>query len=154
MLTPKARPSRKIEFYGDDVTAGYEFFIPSLFYLLTSISAGVLATAPCTASASNQDVFLYVSFTLLLLFSSIISSYAMDLARELEADYSIIASTGMTVALMNSIYNQAVVAPSGAWTFSKWVPDVVVMNLGRADLAAGVTAQNFESRMLFGSSSF
>lgn len=85
--SPPARPGRRIEFIGDSVTSGH----------------GNNAFAPCAHNAQNQDVFLYISFSLLPLplppslfrfINNFDSTFGPIAAATVEAEFSIVAITG------------------------------------------------------------
>jgi lysophospholipase L1-like esterase len=130
LLPPPPPQSRRIEVIGDSITCGY----------------GVLGTnGGCTPDSANEDHD---------------DTYEAITARALDADLYTTASSGrgmyvnidgsMTDTLPN-IYGLALPygnGPNGlwtsAWSYSAWVPDVVVINLSTNDfLFAGDPGQPF-----------
>ena len=115
-LPPAA--TRRIEFIGDSITAGYG-------------SEGESPT--CTFSAATENVEL---------------TYAAIAARELDADYTILAVSGvgivrnynatekMSPGTMLTYYDGTTTDKDRVdWDFTRWVPDAVVINLGTNDFS-------------------
>lgn len=111
LLEPPARPTRKIAFYGDSVTVGMG-----------------------NESAHNgpdhlpQDKNHYLS-------------YAAITARSLNAEFHSIAKSGIGFMIswfdfiMPDYYQQLTAESNNnsVWDFTRWTPDVVVVNLGQND---------------------
>lgn len=109
---------RRIEFVGDSITTGYGNEGP---------------TATCSFTAATQNIEI---------------SYAAMTAEALDADYMVTAYSGVGVVrnfgfadqlsqgTMFSIFNQALAnEPGSQWDFGRWVPDMVVVNLGTNDFS-------------------
>jgi len=125
LLAPPAYPDRRIEIYGDSITAGY----------------GVDGVGPsCSVSQDNSNNFL---------------SYGSVAARTLNADLHTVAWSGIgmyrgygeTIPAANSttmpmVYDRILPqAPSypvmdNAWNFASWQPHAVVINLGTNDASS------------------
>jgi hypothetical protein len=109
-LTPPLTKKRKIEFYGNSITCGY----------------AVLDTAgKDRGSAPFEDNYL---------------SYAAITARYFNAEYSCIARSGIGVLvswfpqIMPEMYDLLDPSDSASkWDFSKYTPDIVVINLFQND---------------------
>lgn len=126
-LTPTPEKALKIEFVGDSITCGY----------------GVNGTLEDTYKTSNENAT---------------EAYAYLTAQKLEADYSLVSYSGYGVlsgytdtgiihtgALLPNFYNKfgrsngtilVAISPDQInWDFNKFVPDVVVVNLGTNDFS-------------------
>ncbi len=118
LLPPDKRPERRIEFIGNSITCGY----------------GVEGDSPdCHFSPVTENANL---------------SYAAIASRELNADYHLIAYSGRGVVRNYGDSNKISVEPMPAlydricfndtiskWDFTKWIPQVVVINLGTNDFS-------------------
>jgi hypothetical protein len=118
ILPPEKRPDRRIEFIGNSITCAY----------------GVEGdSATCRYSPGTQNANL---------------SYASIIARELNADYSLIAYSGRGVVRNYGDKNKTSVDPmpclydricfndsTSKWNFTSWIPQVVVINLGTNDFS-------------------
>lgn len=118
LLPPHKRSGRRIEFIGNSITCGY----------------GVLSdSSNCHFSKQTEDAGM---------------SYAAILSRRLHADYHLIAYSGKgmvrnygdkhktSVHPMPSLYDRTCWYDSTLkWDFKKWVPQVVVINLGTNDFS-------------------
>ncbi len=128
MLPWKDVPTRKIEFVGNSITCGYG-------------TEGLSKSERFKPSTENNYL-----------------SYAPIMARAFKADYHIIAHSGMGV-VRNYGYKEKV-SPNAMpdrfnrvfdekelpiWNFSKWKPDVVVINLGTNDFST----QPFPDKAVF-----
>ena len=110
-LLPKSKSTnRKIEFYGDSMTVGYA----------NEDSSG--ADSPLGMNTNN---FL---------------SYAALVARHYDAEYQCICKSGTGIAVswhpftMDELHNRLVpTAAESQWDFSKYQPDIVVINLFQND---------------------
>lgn len=115
LVKPKEKDRRKIEFIGDSYLTGF----------------GTEGDSPdCEFSRETQNSYL---------------SFGPQLARKLDADYSIVAISGSGVvknygdSLRTSelplphYYDQACFNDSLKWDFKRWQPDAVVVRLGRND---------------------
>jgi lysophospholipase L1-like esterase len=113
-LAPPARvPTRRIEYVGDSITAGY----------------GAEGLGPtCTGNlVAVENEFL---------------SYGALAARSVGADHVTIAWSGRTTEEMNDFYDRTLPSrPGSRWDFGKWTPDVVVINLGTNDFTRGDPGQ-------------
>jgi lysophospholipase L1-like esterase len=116
LLVPNPRPDRRIEFIGNSITSGYGV-------------EGETATVHFTPQTENACM-----------------SYAAMTARALSADYSLVSFSGRGVVRNYGDSNSVSVAPMPAlygrvcysdtihqWDFSRWIPQVVVLNLGTND---------------------
>lgn len=111
-------PSRRIEFIGDSITAGY----------------GTEGTSPtCIFSKDTENVEL---------------TYAPMTANDLDAEYVVLAISGIgivrnynaaekfTQGTMLTYYEGTTTDPNPMpWDFSRWVPQAVVINLGTNDFS-------------------
>ncbi len=109
-LNPKsAKKKRKIEFYGDSITAGY---------------------ANEDTSGKNKKDSIYTNNYM---------SYAAITARNLNAEYSCIAKGGIGIMIswfdyvMPDIYDKLTPRGNKKWDFSLYTPQVVVINLFQND---------------------
>jgi len=128
LLPPQKRPERRIEFIGNSITSGY----------------GVEGdSAACHFSAETENAAM---------------SYAAMTARELRADYSLVAYSGRGVVRnygerskaslepMPSLYDRICFSDSAKkWNFASWVPQAVVINLGTNDFST----QPFPDKAVF-----
>jgi lysophospholipase L1-like esterase len=119
LLPPAERPGRRIEFIGNSITSGY----------------GVLGdSSNCRFSPQTEDAPM---------------AYAAMTARELHADYHLVSYSGRGVVRNYGDRNKTSINPMPAlydrtcyfdstttkWDFKKWVPQVVVINLGTNDFS-------------------
>ena len=111
LLSPAKLPSRKIEFYGNSITAGHGVDVPD------------------GMNDSGKPEYFNDYYT-----------YAGLTARHFNAQYSCIARSGIGVMIswfpeiMPEVYNRVNPAdPASKWDFSKYTPDVVVINLFQND---------------------
>lgn len=118
LLAPDKKPERKIEFIGNSITCGF----------------GVEGdSSDCHYSPQTQNANL---------------SYAAIISRELKAEYSLIAYSGRGVVRNYGDSNRVSIDPMpnlydricfndtiSKWDFSKWIPQVVVINLGTNDFS-------------------
>lgn len=115
LLAPPSRPSRRIEVYGDSISAGY----------------GIEGAGPnCSFSQDTENHFL---------------TYEAVAARSLAAEVRTIAWSGIGMyrnygdsgpssSAMPAVYARTLPNnASSSWTFSSWQPDAVVINLGTND---------------------
>lgn len=111
LLKPSELPKRKIEFYGDSITAGH----------------GVDLAEGAPDNGQPKDFNNYCT-------------YAALTARHFDAQYSIIARSGIGIMvswfpeIMPEVYDR--INPfdaSSTWNFSKYQPDIVVINLFQND---------------------
>lgn len=110
VLTPPPAPERKIEFYGNSISAGY-----------------------AVEDYSGRDI---PDST----FTNNYYSYAALTARHFEADYRCICRSGIGITIswdppiMPEIYDRLAPKDSTShWNFSKYTPDLVVINLFQND---------------------
>ncbi len=111
LLAPPPRPSRRIEFFGDSITSGMGNEAPD--------------EAPDDVSAQKNQFLAYSAVT----------------ARQLGAEMHATSQSGIGVMAswfdftMFDFFDQ--LSPSGnntsVWDFSRWTPDVVVINLLQND---------------------
>jgi len=118
MIPWKDIPTRKVEFIGNSITCGYG-------------TEGLSASEHWTPSTENNY-----------------QSYAPIMARAFNADYHIVAHSGMGVVRnygykekispnampdrFNRVYDEKELP---VWNFKKWKPDVVIINLGTNDFS-------------------
>ena len=115
LQAPPAQADRRIEIYGDSITAGY----------------GMDGAGPsCSFTPDTEDHYL---------------TYGALAARELGADLHTVAwsgigmyrnynVTGASSDAMPSVYARTLPSQSGSvWDFSSWQPQAVVINLGTND---------------------
>ena len=115
LLASPAAPERRIEIYGDSITAGY----------------GMDGAGPnCTFTPDTEDHYL---------------TYAAVTARSLNAELHAIAWSGIgmyrnynvsgaSADAMPAVYARILASQSAStWDFSKWQPQAVVINLGTND---------------------
>lgn len=111
-------PERKIEFIGNSITCGY---------------GNEGSTPDCDFSAQTENSYM---------------SYASILARNFNADFTMIAYSGKGVVRnygdkkpesekpLPAYYQQTRAADNDStWDFSRWQPDLVVINLGTNDFS-------------------
>lgn len=109
---------RKMEFIGNSITCGY---------------GNTGDSKDCPFSPETENGYL---------------AYGALTARKLGADYTIVAYSGKgmyrnydgkTTESMSLVYDRIIPdSVSPKWSFSKWQPDVVVVNLGTNDFAKGI----------------
>ncbi|WP_224249643.1 SGNH/GDSL hydrolase family protein [Hyalangium gracile] len=118
LLPPSPAPARRIEFFGDSVTAGYG-------------NEGPDSSCHFSADVQNHSV-----------------TYGELTARALDAESVTVAWSGRGVIRNNDapegapvlpqLWDRTLPARDGArWDFTSWKPDVVVVNLGANDFAGG-----------------
>jgi lysophospholipase L1-like esterase len=118
LLMPDKKPERRIEFIGNSITCGFGVEVDS---------------SDCHFSPQTENANL---------------SYASITARTLNADYSLVAYSGRGVVRNYGDSNKTSVDPmptlydricfndsTSKWDFSKWIPQVVVINLGTNDFS-------------------
>jgi hypothetical protein len=111
LLQPPPRPERRIEFYGDSITSGMGNESPD--------------NGPDNLAKDKNNFMSYASIT----------------ARNLNAEAHVISQSGIGVMIgfpsftMPQFYDHlsAVGDNHTKWDFSKWTPDVVVINLMQND---------------------
>lgn len=116
LLDPPPRPTRRIEFIGDSITAGFG-----------------------NEAARSEDNFAPETENNAL-------TYAALTAEALDAEYSCIAISGRGLARNYNGTTSGVMPrqfplaladdEDSAWDFGQWTPDVVVINLGTNDMYA------------------
>ena len=114
LADPPARLSRRIEFYGDSITAG-----------------------ACNEDPGDDQWSDHSTHNNYM-------AYGAIAARQLDAEYmcTAISGIGMTIGyidyLMPQVWDKVEYSPSSkAWNFDRWKPDVVVVNLGQNDKSKG-----------------
>jgi hypothetical protein len=124
LLPPAPPPGRSIEIVGDSFSCG----------------AGILSATNCGSSIKIENHYL---------------SYGAIAAREVTADLVTIAWSGIGVwrnygtatptpnTVMPARYNYAIPTTQTAWDFSKYQPDVVIMNLNNNDFSVGDPGQPY-----------
>jgi lysophospholipase L1-like esterase len=106
MLPPPPPPERRIELIGDSITAGYGNEGPS---------------ATCTFNPAEENEY---------------QTYGAIAARALEAEHVTIAWSAQTIGQMTEYFERTLPArPESQWDFKKWVPQLVVMNVGTNNFA-------------------
>ena len=110
LLPPPAPPSRRLEFYGNSITCGMGNEAPD--------------DAPDNNLAEENNFLSYAAIT----------------ARNLEAEYVCIAKSGIGILISwfdlvmpDYYYRLNPDDPGSRWDFSRYVPDVVVINLFQND---------------------
>ncbi|HVN48959.1 MAG TPA: SGNH/GDSL hydrolase family protein [Bacteroidota bacterium] len=128
LLPPNKRPDRRIEFIGNSITSGY----------------GVMSdSANCHFSPQTENAGM---------------AFAAITARALQADYHLISFSGRGVVRnygdanktsfdpMPSFYDRTCCFDSTRkWDFTKWIPQVVVIDLGTNDFST----QPFPDKEIF-----
>ncbi|WP_342644573.1 SGNH/GDSL hydrolase family protein [Mucilaginibacter sp. CSA2-8R] len=111
LLAPAKLPKRKIEFYGNSITAGHGVDVPT-------------GQKESGAPEYFNNYYTYAALT----------------ARHYQAQYSCIARSGIGVMvswfpeIMPEIYNRLdPMDANSLWDFNKYTPDVVVINLFQND---------------------
>ena len=126
LVAGPTRPQRRIEFYGDSITAGYSVALP-------------IGTGDSTDAFGKDNYYTYASVT----------------ARNLGAEYHCNAVSGITlyidkwgtgVNMQTSYYNKR--SRFTAWDFSEWTPQIVVINLGQNDYYGPYTQEDVESNYI------
>lgn len=124
LLPPAPAPGRRIELVGDSFSCG----------------AGILGTSNCGSPIKIENHYL---------------SYGAIAAREVSADLVTIAWSGIGVyrnygtttptptTVMPARYDYAIPTDGTAWDFSKYQPDVVIMNLNNNDFSTGNPGQPY-----------
>ena len=122
LVAPPARPSRRIEYFGDSITAGHSVqFLPG--------DVGNSGDTPF------QDNYY---------------TYAAVTARNLDAEYHCIALSGVGLYLdvwwyggnMFNYYDREL--NTTTWDFGRWTPQIVVINLGQNDYWGSYTQAGAE----------
>jgi lysophospholipase L1-like esterase len=118
---PPARPTLRMEFVGDSITCGYG----------TELSV-IPGSSPVPGFTSkNQNPML---------------AYGALTAQRLGAEWVTVCYSGhgvyrnldaTTDNLLPAVYEQAVPGHPAPWDFSRYVPDVIVVNAGTNDVFAG-----------------
>ncbi len=131
-ILPKSPPKkRKLEFYGNSITAGY-------------------AVEDYTGNDSPERTL-----------TNNYLSYAAITARHFGADYHCICKSGIGITIsynialtMSDIYDRVVPEDSTSkWDFSCYVPDIVVINLFQNDFSLLNKPEREEFKMKFGTTS-
>lgn len=118
LVTPPARPDRRIEFIGDSITCGF----------------GDLGTDPCTAEPVNEDPYYAhgpVTARYLHADYMVTAWSGKGMVRNVNDP------NPTSPDPLPSYYNQAVGDKVffGNWNFSNWIPQAVVINLGTNDFS-------------------
>ena len=118
LLAAPAPSSKRIEFIGDSISAGYGNEGPSQYQSFTPQNENVyLAYGPVTARALGADQF-------------VIAWSGKGVMRNYSGD---------TTDLLPSIYSRILPYDTTTlWNAGQWVPQVVVINLGTNDFASGI----------------
>jgi hypothetical protein len=127
LLKAPATKKRKIEYYGDSITCGY---------------AVEDSTGKDRGTGPFEDNYM---------------SYAAITARHFDAEYSCIARSGIGVMIswfpqiMSEMYNLKDPAnPKSLWDFSKYTPDLVVVNLFQNDSWKVTNSNDDQFKLRFG----
>lgn len=127
LLKPARLPKRKIEFFGNSITCGYAIYDKQKDF-------------PFGYYENNYD------------------AYAAITARHYKAQYHCTAKSGIGIMvswfplIMPEMYNRLDPADSTSkWDFSKYIPDVVVINLFQNDSWIVTMPQNEQFKNRFGS---
>ena len=128
VLKPDPLKKRKIEFYGNSITAGHGVDVPP-------------------GQNDSGDPKYFNNYL----------TYAARIARHYNAQYSCIARSGIGImvswfpAIMPEIYNRLNPGdPNSKWDFSKYTPDLVVINLFQNDSWIVNAPQNDQFKARFG----
>ncbi|MBF9254660.1 electron transporter RnfD [Pontibacter sp. 172403-2] len=128
LLPPPPPKARKLEFYGNSITAGY---------------------AVEDTSGKDRPDSTYTNNYL---------SYAALTARHFDAAYTCICKSGIGIMIswfptvMPDIYDRLNPSePNSTWNFTKYTPDVVVINLLQNDSWLVNMPENAEFKRVFGS---
>jgi hypothetical protein len=128
LLIPLKLPSRKIEFFGNSITAGH----------------GVDRPEGMSDSGKPEHFNNYYT-------------YAALTARHFNAQYSCIARSGIGIMLswfpeiMPEVYNRLNPADSTSkWSFEKYCPDIVVINLFQNDSYLSIHPEHAQFKARFG----
>ena len=117
LLDPPTRPTRKIEFIGNSITCGFG----------NEAESELIQFSPETEDGYR--------------------AYGAIAARQLNAEYHAVCYSGRgiyrnydqtTTGLMPELYQLIYPQSDKRWDFKTWIPDVVVINLGTNDFAAGI----------------
>ncbi|MHC5160427.1 MAG: carbohydrate-binding domain-containing protein [Planctomycetota bacterium] len=128
LVAPPPRPRRRIEFYGDSITAGH--------------SVAVAAPADDTNDAWGKDNYY---------------AHGAVTAINLNAEYHCIARSGIPIVrawgsevdMPNNYYDRHdALTGTSQWDFGQWTPHIVVINLGQNDKWHGVTKAEAEAAYL------
>jgi hypothetical protein len=126
LLPPSAKPKRRIEFYGNSISCGYAI-------------EDYTNDSPVGFFENNYD------------------AYAAITARHYDAQYQCIAKSGIGITiswfplLMNEMYDRLdATDPSVKWDFTKYTPDVVVINLLQNDYWLTNMPNNEQFKFRFG----
>lgn len=128
VVSPPPLPTRKIEFYGNSITAGHGVDI-----------------LPGNADSGSPNFF------------NNYDTYAAITARYFNAQYSCIARSGIGIMvswfpeIMPEIYDRLNPNdPTSKWNFSKYTPDIVVINLFQNDKWITANPDNPQFKARFG----
>lgn len=106
LLDPPAPSARRIELVGDSITAGYGAPVPG---------GPSHSRLPC---------------------ENVLASYGAMVAAGLGADAHVVAWSSKTIGEVADLWERTLPARKNSrWDATRWVPDVVVVNLGTNDLA-------------------
>jgi lysophospholipase L1-like esterase len=144
---PIERPSRRIEFIGDSITAGYGVDFRGPFDKDYPGVAGGFPPGPASATCwtvveSNSGGAIEARKDA----ENAMSSYGAVMGASLKAEVSLVAWSGKGVVLnfeeiptekFPEVYDRAFAGTATPkWDFTKWTPDLVVVNLGTNDFLA------------------
>ena len=123
LLLPPARPKRRIEYYGNSITAGHSVAVP--------------IGLPDTNDGWGKDNYY---------------TYGSVTARNLDAEYHCIAVSGIGLYIdkwgfggnMQTLYYDKQ-SSSTTWDFNQWTPQIVLINLGQNDKWGAYTQEGMES---------
>ena len=122
LLTPPAAPERRMLFIGDSITCGYgNLGKPSQAAFLTAEEDGLQTYAAFTAAAFGADAH-YVCYS------------GKGVVKNVSGD---------SASCLPSLINMASLTTYLEWDSSAWQPDIVVVNAGTNDAAAGVDKEAF-----------
>ncbi|NOU27779.1 MAG: SGNH/GDSL hydrolase family protein [Polyangiaceae bacterium] len=157
---PIERPSRRIEFIGDSITAGYGVDALGPYDKdFPGDAPNGLPPGPATAGCWKDDARIVTpadeatAAQLKVDLENASNSYGAIMGATLNAEVSLVGWSGKGLVrnlqptdteTFPGLYDRAFAgSASPKWDFSKWTPDLVVVNLGTNDFFAGDPGATF-----------